>query len=176
MFRIRTDAQARVKAQIQELSIINNDVSGYEYNNAVTLLKHINRVLEQQLFEESAYVMVGLVSKCPNTLTEYRSNVLIKKSDVKKQSIAESATASTTDWVVAPKITTNSDAQDKADIQNMARLEAIGVKEAITAETTVIVGDHITNPILRTTDKFDFRTVDQYALYQLLFVVTNRAE
>ena len=49
----------------------------------------MNRVLEQQLFEGSADGMVSLGSKTLNTLTSYKSNVDIKKSDVKRQSIAE---------------------------------------------------------------------------------------
>ena len=69
LFRVRSYAQARVKAQIQELSITKNDVGGYEYNTTVTFIKQINRVLEQQLFEESADGMVGLGSETPNTLT-----------------------------------------------------------------------------------------------------------
>ena len=87
LFPVRSDAQARMKAQIKELSITKNDVVSYKYNAAVTLIKQINRVLEQQLFEESANSMVGLVSKTPNTLTNYKSNISIKKSDVKIQSI-----------------------------------------------------------------------------------------
>ena len=172
-FRVRTDAKARVKAQMQELSIVNNNIGGYEYNAAVTLLKQINRVLEHQLFKKSADVMVGLVSKIPNTLTRYKSNVAIKKRDVKKQSISKAAMDSTTDSVVAQEITTNYNAQDKADRQNTACLAAIGVKEAIAVEIMVIVGAHITNPILRMTDGSDFRTVDQYNLRQLLSAVTN---
>ena len=46
LFRVQSDAQARVKAQMQELSITKNDVGGYEYNAAVNLIKQINRVLE----------------------------------------------------------------------------------------------------------------------------------
>ena len=83
--------------------------------------------------------------------------------------------ASTIDWVVAPDITTNTNAQDKADRQNMAHMAAIDVKDAIAADITVIVGDHITNAILRTTDGSYFRTVNQYALHQLLRAVTNGA-
>ena len=45
LFRIRTYVQAIVKAQMQELLIVKNDVCGYEYNAAVTLLKQINCVL-----------------------------------------------------------------------------------------------------------------------------------
>ena len=85
LFCVRSDAQARVKAQMQEFLITKNNVGGYEYNFAVTLIKQINRVLEQQLFEESADGMVGLGSKTPNTLTNYKSNVAIKKSNVKRQ-------------------------------------------------------------------------------------------
>ena len=85
LFRIQSDAQARVKAQMQEISINKNDVGGYEYNAAVTLIKQINHVLEQQLLEESDDGMVGLGSKTPNTLTNYKSNVAIKKIDVKRQ-------------------------------------------------------------------------------------------
>ena len=51
LFRVWSDAQARVKAQMQELSIAKNNSGGYKYNAAVTLIKQINRVLKQQLFE-----------------------------------------------------------------------------------------------------------------------------
>ena len=73
---------------MQEISINNNDVGGYKYNAAVTLIKQINCVLEQQLFEESADGMVGLGRKTPNNLTSYQSTVAIKKNNFKKQSIS----------------------------------------------------------------------------------------
>ena len=61
-------------------------------------------------------------------------------------------------------------AQDEAYIQNTAGLASIGVKEEIAAAITSIVGAQITNPILRTTDGSDFRTVDEYELrYFLLY-------
>ena len=72
LFRVRSDAQARVKAQMQEISIHRNYVGGYEYNIVVKLIKQINHVLKQQLFEESADGMVSLGSAMPNTLTGYQ--------------------------------------------------------------------------------------------------------
>ena len=39
LFRVRLDAQARVKAQMQELSITKNNFCGYKYNAGVTLIK-----------------------------------------------------------------------------------------------------------------------------------------
>ena len=92
--------------------ITKNDVGGYKYNSAVTLIKQINRVLKQQLFEEPANCMVGLGSETPNTLTNYKSNAAIKKSDIKRQSISEAQAASSKINIVAPKITTDSNAQD----------------------------------------------------------------
>ena len=59
--------------------------------------------------------MVGRVSDTSNTLTNFKSNVAIKKSDVKRQSIAEAQAASSTINIVAPQMTTKTDAQDKAD-------------------------------------------------------------
>ena len=141
---------------MQDIFIHKNDVGGYEYNTTVTLINQINRVIEQQLFEESADGTVGLSSATLNTLTGNQSNVSIKKSNVKKKSIAESEAASSKDNIVAPKITTNADAQYKAYRQNTAKLAAIGVKEAIAAAITSIVRAQITNPILRTKDGSDF--------------------
>ena len=82
--------------------------------------------------------------------------------------MTEAQAASSTSNIVAPEITTNADAQDKVDRQNTSRLAAIGVKEAIAAAITAIVGAQITNLILRTTDGSDFQTVDEYNLHQLL--------
>ena len=103
LFRVQSDTQARVKAQMQELLITKNDVGGYEYNTVVTLIKQINRVLEQQLFKESADGMVGLGSETANTLTKFKSNVAIKNSNVKRQSISKVEEASSTINIVSPK-------------------------------------------------------------------------
>ena len=102
---------------MQEILINKNNVGGYEYNAAVALIKQINRVLEQQIFKESADGMVSIGSETSNTLAGYQSNVIINKSNVKKQLIAEAQAASSSDNIVTPEITTNGDAQDKADRQ-----------------------------------------------------------
>ena len=101
---------------MQELPITKNNVGGYGYNATVTLIKQIKHVLGQQLFQELVDGMVGLSSETSNTLTNFKSNVAIKKSDVKRQSIAEAQAASSKINIVAPEITTKADVQDKADI------------------------------------------------------------
>ena len=176
LFRVRSNTQAHVKAQMQELSITKNDVGGYKYNAAVTLIKQTNRVLGQQLFEESADGMVGLGSDTPNTLTNFKSNVAIKKSNIKTQSITEAVAARSATNIVAPKIATNANSKDEADRQNTARLAAIGVKEVIASAITLIFGAQITNPILCTSYGSDFRTVDEYSLHHLISAVTGGAK
>ena len=135
------------------------------------MIKQINRVLEQQLFKESTDGRVGIGSKTPNMLTNFNSNVAKKKSNVNRQFIAKTEAASSTINIGTPKITTNANAQDKADRQNTARPASIGVKEAIASTITSIVGTQITNLILRTTDGSDFKTVDEYKLHQLIIVL-----
>ena len=137
---------------MQELSITKNNVSGYKYNDVVTLIKYINRILGQQLFEESADGMVGLGSETPNMLTNFKPKVVIKKINVKRKFIAKAAATSSAINIVAPKITTNANSQDEADRPNTARLAAIGVKEEIASAVTLIVDAQSTNPILCTTD------------------------
>ena len=153
LFRVQSDAQARMKAQMQELSITKNNVGGYKYNAAVTFIKQINRVLKHQLFEESADGMVGLGSETPNTLTNFKSNIAIKikKSNVTRLFISEVQAASSKINIVAPEITTNTDAQDEGDRKNTAQITLIELKEAISAAIKSILGAQITNPILRTT-------------------------
>ena len=73
-------------------------------------------------------------------------------------------------------MTNNSDAQDEAEIQNVSRLAAIGVKEGITEGITKIVRKDITNPILLTTEDSDFKPVDEYQIHQLFTAITERGE
>ena len=82
---------------------------------AKTLIKQINRVLEQQLFKNLADGMFGLGSKTLNLLTKFKSNIAIKKIYVKKQSISEAAAARLSTNIVAPEITANADAQNEAN-------------------------------------------------------------
>ena len=128
LFRVRTDARTRVRAEMAELLLHKNEVGGYAYNDAKTLAIQIERVLERQLFEDSSDGMKGLASSTPNTLTKYRANINIKKKDVIAQSAAAAADASTSTNTVAPEITADN-AQEEADRQNVFRLAAIGVKK-----------------------------------------------
>ena len=66
--------------------------------------------------------------------------------------------------------------QDKADRQNVFRFAAISVKEGTAEGITKIVGRDITNPILRTTENSNFKSVDQYQIHQLFTAIIGVAE
>ena len=161
LFRVRTEARTRVLTEMLEIRLQKNEVGDYEYNDANTLLTQIERFLERQLFKDSSDGMKGLASNISNALNEYKSKFNIKKRDVLAASRGAADLVSTDGITVEPKITNNSNAQDKADRQNVFRLTAIGVKEGIAEGVTKIVGKDITNLILRTTDDIGFKSVDQ---------------
>ena len=106
--------------------------------------------------------MKGLTSNISNALNHYKSTSHINKRDVLAASRAAAERASIDGSTVEPDIANNGDAQDKADQQNVFCLAEIGVKEGIGEGITKIGGRDITNPILRTADNSDFKSVDQF--------------
>ena len=140
----------------------------YKYNNAVTFTKNIEGVLEDKYFENATDGMKGLISKNPNKLTGFKSNVSVTKADVKAASIAAAAANRGN---AAPEITTNEDAQEEANRQNVFRLAVVGAKEQMAKEITARVGKSVTNPILGNTDGIRFKKVDEYHLHQLVAAV-----
>ena len=54
LFRVYTEAITRVLTKMLEIHLHKNEVGGYAYNNVNMLLTQIKRVLERQLFEDSA--------------------------------------------------------------------------------------------------------------------------
>ena len=176
LFCIYTEARTRVLTEMSEIRLHKNEVGRYAYNDANTLLTQIKRVLDRQLYEDSVDGMKGLASDVRNVLNEYKLTIHIKKRDVFAASRAAAECASTDNITVKLDITNNSDAQDKADRQNVFCLAAIGVKDGIAEGTTNIVGRNTTNPILRTTDNSDFKSVDQFHIHQLFNAIKEGAE
>ena len=126
LFRVRTEARTRVLTEMSEIRLHKNEVGGYAYKDANTLITQIERILERQLFEDSDDGMKGLAIDVGNTLNDYKSTVHIKKRDVLAASRAAAKRASTDDSTVEPEIDNNSNAQDEADRQNVFCLTAIG--------------------------------------------------
>jgi phosphotransferase system HPr-like phosphotransfer protein len=173
LFRVRTEAAERIKVAMAAHKLPKDSVGGYRYNHAVTFVENIEGVLEDEYFEAAKDGMKGLLSATANELTGFKANVAITRADVKKASLAAAALVSST---TAAEITTNEDAQEEANRQNVFRLASIGVKEGMAREITARVGASITNPILRHPDGVRMKKVDEYLLHELVAAVMEGAE
>ena len=176
LFLVHTEARTRVLTEILEIRLHKNEVGGYAYNDANTLLTQIERVFKWQLFEDSSDTMKGLASDIKNAINKYKSTINIKKRDVLAVSRVAANIVSTDNSTVEPEITNSSDTQDEAGRQNVFHLAGIDFKEGISEGITNIVGKDTTNPILRTTDESDFKYVDQYQIHQLFKSITEGVE
>ena len=173
LFRVRTEAAERVKVAMEPHKLAKDIVGGYKYNNAVTFTENIAGVLKDEYFENATYTMKGLISESPNELTGFKANVAVTKADVKAALIA---TAVAIGGNAVPEITTNEDAQEEANRQNVFGLAVVGAKEQMEKEITARVGKSVTNPILRNADGVRFKKVDKYHLQQLVTTVMEGAE
>ena len=176
LFRVRTEARTRVLKEMSEIRLHKNKFGGYAYNDVNTLITKIERVLKRYLYEDSANGMKGLASAFSNALNDFKLTVHIKKRNVLAALIAAAKRASTNDSTVKPDIANNSSTQDKADRENLFRLMAISVKEGIMEGVTKIVGRDITNPILRTTDNINFKSVYQFQIHNFFTAITDGTE
>ena len=93
-----------------------------------------------------------LLAKAPNDLNAILSTKLVSRRSVLKDSKANAAKESTSTNTVAPEITSNTYAQEEADMINMFRLAAIGTKEGAAAGISKVVVTDIINATLHTTD------------------------
>ena len=111
LLRVCAEARTRVLTEISEIRLHKNEVGGYAYNDANTLLSQIERFLERQLYEDSADGMKGLASDINSTLNKYKSTIHIKNRDVLTASRSSADHASANNITAEPEITNNSDTQ-----------------------------------------------------------------
>ena len=94
LFKVRSEAKERVLAAFAAIDIRKNEVGGYAYNDANTLITEIKRVLAEQLFEDSMDEMTGLLNTAKNTLMEYKVTSSIKCKDGEKAAMVSQETES----------------------------------------------------------------------------------
>ena len=87
LFSVRTEAAERIKVPMEQHELPKDNVGGYWYNHALTLVKNIEGVLEDQYFENATDRMKGLLSESDNELTCFKANVAIRSPAVKAASL-----------------------------------------------------------------------------------------
>lgn len=89
----------------------------------------------------------------------------------KAMAIADPDNASNT-----PEITTRADAQDEAERLNTRVQFITGVKEAFAKVATAKFGKHITDPVLRSADGSDFKSINEWTCEDLLEAIRQGAD
>ena len=175
LFRIRNDSRVRVDQLMEAIKLRKEKVGGNAYGDTQTLVTHIKRGLEKHLCDYSNDGMKGLTSTVANILISYKASISIKKRDVLQYLKDAAAAASTEDNPVKPEIIDGEEAQLEADRQNAYHLATIRTKEGFAAGISKLIVTAITNPILRTTDGSDFKTAEDYQIYELIKSITDGA-
>ena len=181
---VRYEARDRVLKECADLALPKNDVGGYAFNDAINLIQELERILTEQMYEDSKDGMLGLKDEASNTINSGMANIHTKRKDViaaakkeaEKQTKINKEEGDTT-TVVTPEFTASgTEAQDEADRLNSYRMAAIGVKEGFAKGITKIVGKNITNAILRSADGSRMKSVDDYKLHQLWTAIQEGAD
>ena len=176
LFRLREDTKTRVLARMIALTVNKNSAGGYAFTEAELLKQNINRILSKQLCEFTNDGMKGLAAEANNKLNGYISTIMVTKRQVLKEAADAAKKASKTSTeTVEPEFVTNSDAHDEALLRNGYRLTAVGAKEGIAEGITQLLGEAITNPVLRSADGLSFKIVDEYHLHELLTAIKEGA-
>ena len=93
-----------------------------------------------------------------------------------KQLAAAATVANTCGIIIAPAITTQSNAQDEADQLNLIHQEVIGAKEGAAEAISTKVGTDVTNSILKSADGANFCSIDDYQLEDVIAAVLQGAD
>ena len=184
-FTARATTKAHVSAEIGRL--VFQTVNGsYSHDVATQFVLGMNRVLKgtfnpggdgngmQQLARSSTD------PTNPSSLAAIRSTDVANIASVVRESTAEAAAlqaaSATPNITIPPAIQTRADAMDAADRQNQLTQAVIGAKEGATEAITAKVGTRVTDAVLRTADGTDYKSVDEYELYELVNAVMQNAD
>ncbi len=83
--------------------------------------------------------------------------------------------STTTGKTILPTFTTQTEAQEEANRLNVINQSIIGAKEGVVEAVSKLVGSDITDAILQTADGSDFKSFNDYTLYEVMKAAIDRA-
>jgi hypothetical protein len=93
----------------------------------------------------------------------------------KAKNRADRLTASTSKTIL-PSITSQTEAQEEANQQNVINQLVIGAKEGMVKAITKLVGSNVTDAILRMANGSDHKSIDNFTLFEVMNLAINRAD
>ena len=120
--------------------------------------------------------MEKLLDSGNNLLTLVKSTDAIMASYVikKAKNRADKLTASTGKTIL-PSITSRAEAQEEADQLNVINQLVIGAKEGVVEAITKLVGSNVIDTILRTADGSNHKSINNFALFEVMKLAMDSA-
>jgi hypothetical protein len=176
-YTARATTKQQVLDGINKLTLQTNEHGQYTHDAILLLQKGIQRVLVSQFNpSDPGKGMVKLLGDGDNILTRIQSTDAITAGSVLKSAKKRADDLSTmTGKTILPTFTTRTEAQEEADRLNVINQSVIGAKEGVVEAVSKLVGSAITDAILRTADGSDFKSIDDYTLYEVMKVAIDGA-
>lgn len=158
------------KDLVSGLSLQRNNNGQYQHD-AIMLFK---TGIERKLAEIYNPLVPGegmkqLLIQTPNLLNSIKSTDNKTPDEILRSAKNQAALLSTSSGQpIEPTIKTRAEAIDEADRINYAYQATIGTKMGVADAITEKVGKDITDPILRTADGTDYKSVDDWSLHELM--------
>jgi hypothetical protein len=177
-YTARATTKQQVLDGINKLTLHMNEHGQYTHDAILLIQKGIQRVLVSQFNpSDPGKGMVKLLEDGHNILTQVQSTDAITAGSVLKSAKKRADELSTTTGkTILPTFTTRTEAQEEADRLNVINQSVIGAKEGVVEAVSKLVGSDITDAILRTADGSDFKSIDDFTLYEEMKVAIDGAD
>jgi len=177
-YTARATTKQWVLDRINKLTLQTNEYGQYTHNAILLLQKGIQHVLVSQFNpSDPGKGMVKLFDDGNNILTRVQSTDAITAGSVLKSAKKRADKLSTmTGKSVLPTFHTRTEAQKEADQLNVINQSVIGAKEGVVKAVSKLVGNNITDTILRMPNGSDHKSIDDFTLYEVMKVAIERAD
>jgi hypothetical protein len=177
-YTARATTKQQVLDGINKLTIHTNEHGQYTHDAILLIQKGIQHIFVSQFNpRDPDKGMVKLLDDRDNILTQVQSTDAITAESVLKSAKKQADTLSTTTGkTILPTITAQTKAPKEANRLNIINQSVIGAKEDVVETVSKLVGSDITNGILQTADGSDFKSIDDFTLFDVMKVAIYRAD
>jgi len=153
------------------LTLHTNEHGQYTHDAILLIKKDIQRVLISQFYpSDPGKGMVKLLDDGDNILTRVQlTDAITAKLVLKLAKKQADALSTMTGKTILPTITTRTEAQEEAAQLNV-------INQSIVEAVSKLVGSDITDAILQTADGSDFKSINDFTLYNVMKVAINGAD
>jgi hypothetical protein len=174
-YSARATTKQQVLDGVNKLTLQTNKHGQYMHDAILLLQKGIRRVLISRFNPSNlGKGMQKLLNNGDNLLTLVKSTDAITGSYILKEAKnrADELTASTSKTVL-PSITSRAEAQEEANRLNVINQSVISAKEGVGKAITKLVSSNVSNAILWIADGSDHKSIDDFALFEVMKSAIN---